>query len=80
MAFRGESTTGWVAVDDFIFLPDIEDCTVKPPGANPHSTTAGPDQTTHYPPSMISYTGYQIVITHFQPLPVILRLTFVDLR
>ena len=51
-AIRGDTNNGWVAVDDFQFIPEVSDCSIVPPEADPHpsSTTDGGD-TTMYPPS-----------------------------
>ena len=51
-AIRGDTNNGWVAVDDFQFIPEVSDCSIVPPEAdpNPSSTTDGGD-TTMYPPS-----------------------------
>ena len=52
MAYRGDTNQGWVAIDDFIFLPAIDDCSIHPPTADPQQTTANPSETTHIPPSL----------------------------
>ena len=52
IASRGDSDQGWVAIDDFIFLADILDCSVHPPGANPQQTTQNPSETTMIPPGL----------------------------
>ena len=52
-AIRGDINSGWIAVDDFIFLPDVEDCSTLPPEADPnHSSTTVSGETTHIPPSI----------------------------
>ena len=51
-AIKGNNNSGWIAVDDFIFLPDVEDCSTYPPEADPnHSSTTVSGETTHIPPS-----------------------------
>ena len=51
-AIKGDNNSGWIAVDDFIFLPDVEDCSTFPPEADPnHSSTTVSGETTHIPPS-----------------------------
>ena len=46
------SNEGWVAIDDFIFLSGIEDCSVRPTEAQPGTTTTNPAETTLIPPSI----------------------------
>ena len=66
-AIRGDINGGWVAVDDFEFLPNVENCVIVPPEADPNptsTTTAG--GTTQYPPSeiyhfLISFKSYQFL-------------------
>ena len=53
-AIRGDINGGWVAVDDFEFLDDVEDCSIVPPEADPYpktSTDAGGTTSQYYPPS-----------------------------
>ena len=53
-AIRGDINNGWVAVDDFTFLSDVEDCSIIPPEADPNpASTTDSGGTTMYPPSMI---------------------------
>ena len=80
-AFRGDSNQGWVAIDDFIFLPDIDECSIKPQGADPQQTTANPAETTLMPPSLfIKLEAYNTYQPHFQPFNVTLKQTSVALR
>ena len=64
-AIRGDTNGGWVAVDDFEFLTDVENCDIVPPEADPNpSTTTVAGETTHYPPSNqnLLHNNYSITL------------------
>lgn len=51
-AVRGDISGGWIAVDDFVFLADVENCDIVPPEADPGTTsTTDSGGSTQYPPS-----------------------------
>ena len=57
-AIRGDINGGWVAVDDFEFLADVEDCSIVPPEADPYpktTTDSGGTTSQYYPPSNITF-------------------------